>query len=129
MVHAIGPTCRWLWGHRYDWENVVVWLSEETDDPEFLGTAYSGHGDYLSQKHGDHKDNYDGDKPNVYYDTNGITNHQVCPDFVKGGTQPLIDWNALTVADREGLRKRDFSAANVPFIEEHFEDNPEKARF
>ena len=33
-------------GHRHDWENAVVWLSEESTSASIIGAAASAHGDY-----------------------------------------------------------------------------------
>jgi hypothetical protein len=114
-------------GHRHEWESIIVWLSGESEDAEYLGIAYSGHGGYSTRKSGEgDASGFDGSRPLVGYGTNGILNHELSFPDVKGGEQPLIDWGAMTPAAREALRTHDFRDANVPFNDKNFYDNLEK---
>jgi hypothetical protein len=112
--------------HRHEWEEVVVWLSDDSPDAEFLGLAYSVHGDYDKVK-GKDGIKFDGSHPLIEYGYDGFTNHHLWLAEEKGGSQPLIDWNALPEAAQNGLQTGDFEDAHVPFNDENFQGKLKKA--
>jgi len=110
-------------GHRHDWENIVLWLSECTVNARVNAISYSGHGAY---------DKYtnvpmNGSNPLVEYGTNGILNHQMFRTDKSGGFQPGIRWLGLTAAARYALETTDFGSANVPFKDANYDANLLKA--
>lgn len=117
----------WM-GHRHDWEGVIVWIDNPAvANPKVLAISNSMHGGYghatptesnMSETH-----------PLIGYESFWPLNHQTIITNVKGGTQPLIDWNDLTVAARNALTTTDFGDANVPFKDANFGNNLEKAWF
>ncbi|KAG9251503.1 necrosis inducing protein [Emericellopsis atlantica] len=115
-------------GHRHDWEDVVVWLSSNSGDADFLGVATSGHGDYTKTKASDMKDSMDGSRPLIQYFSNGITNHELQITTAKGGEQALIEWGALGSKARAGLATSDaWGDAVMPMIDDNFKDKIAKA--
>lgn len=68
----------------------------------------------------------DGSRPKIAYHLDGIT-HSVKTTNTRGGEQPLIDWEKMTPAAREALRKTDFGLAICPFKDSNFEGNLGKA--
>lgn len=105
------PKDKWISGHRHDWENIVVWLSDCKPDAQVVSVSYSGHGQYTK----DTSPPLDGTHPKVRYASNGIMNHQLWATDEMGGTQPLVSWESLTQAARDALSTTDFGSANVPF--------------
>ena len=115
-------------GHRHEWENAVVWLSDNSDNAKFLGVAWSKHGGYGHAKADDLSDDKLSDgHPLIEYFTNGFTNHELKSSTIKGGTQPAIHWPDLPQKSRDALNKADFGDANVPFKDDNFENNLKKA--
>jgi|EndMetStandDraft_4_1072995.scaffolds.fasta_scaffold40297_4 hypothetical protein len=110
-------------GHRHDWENVVLFLSECSKSGGMRAISYSGHGGYTKFRRVPRKDSH----PLVEYGTNGILNHQLFQTDRAGGFQPAIRWNGLTDAARRTLNNHDFGDANVPMKDGNFDRNVEKA--
>ncbi|KAI4593584.1 hypothetical protein LQW54_000601 [Pestalotiopsis sp. IQ-011] len=107
-------------GHRYDWEDIVVWLSDDTSDATLLGVAASYHGDYVTSTDPD----LSGDAPLIkYYTAYDILDHSLGFTDTVGGTQPLIAWDSLPTVAQEALANKDWGDANVPFIDSNFENN------
>ncbi|ETS81001.1 hypothetical protein PFICI_06003 [Pestalotiopsis fici W106-1] len=107
-------------GHRYDWEDIVVWLSDDTSDATLLGVAASYHGDYVTSTDPD----LSGDSPLIkYYTAYAILDHSLGFTDTVGGTQPLIAWDSLPTVAQEALADKDWGDANVPFIDANFESN------
>ncbi|KAF7186565.1 NLP effector protein 1, partial [Pseudocercospora fuligena] len=107
-------------GHRYDWEDVVVWLSDATEDATLLGVAASYHGDYVTST----DPSLSGDHPLIqYYTAYAILDHSMGFASTVGGTQPLIAWDELPSAAQTALADKDWGDANVPFIDANFETN------
>ncbi|KAI1874099.1 uncharacterized protein JN550_002678 [Neoarthrinium moseri] len=111
-------------GHRYDWEGIVVWLSDDTADGTLLGVAASYHGDYETSKTPD----LSGSGPLIkYYTAYSILDHSMGFTDTVGGQQPLIAWDSMPTVAQEALANKDWGDANVPFIDSNFESNLAKA--
>lgn len=115
------------WGHTHDWESVVVWLSDDSVDAEYLGIAYSSHGDF-SVTSADHTpdDAFEDSRPFIEYYASGST-HSVRLSTTKGGEQPLIDWDAMTEEAQNALTDTDWGSAVCPFIDGNLKKHMEKA--
>ena len=103
-------------GHRHDWENIIVWLTSQSDSATVRGVAISAHGDY--QKVAGH---FDGTRPNIGYISYGAVNHQLIDDTTKGGEQPLIAWESMTDAARAGISGTDWGSATPSFRDDNFQ--------
>ncbi|KAH8650987.1 putative NPP1 domain protein [Xylariales sp. PMI_506] len=107
-------------GHRYDWEGIVVWLSDDTEDATLLGVAASYHGDYVTETDPSLSD----DHPLIkYYTAYDILDHSCGFTTTVGGMQPLIAWDSMPTVAQEALADKDWGSANVPFIDANFENN------
>lgn len=103
-------------GHRHDWENIVVWLSEESVSASVVGMSVSRHGGYDKSDTG----TFSGDSPLAGYVSFWPVNHQLIFTDKKGGQQPLVAWDSLTDAARDALTDTDFGDANVPIKDDNF---------
>lgn len=110
-------------GHRHDWENIVVWLSEESQAASVVGMAVSQHGGYETSTSG----TFSGDHPLAGYVSVWPVNHQMVFTDKIGGQQPLIAWESLTDAARAALSNTNFGDANVPFKDANFDSLLAKA--
>lgn len=108
--------------HRHDWESVVVWLDNATDQ-NMIGAAASGHGGFKTTT----TPQKDGDRVMAEYFTNFPTNHELQFKTSPGKTYPVLDWDAMTDAARTALQDTDFGNANVPFKNGNLEANLDKA--
>jgi len=81
-------------GHRHDWENIVLWLSDDTLDSTIEGIAVSQHDNYVTTTSVD----LDGDNPTVGYISYWPLDHCLIETTTVGGMQPLIAWKNLTTA-------------------------------
>ena len=109
-------------GHRHDWEQIVVWLSEQSLDAEVKGVSFSSHGGWLKRTAA--KVDFDGDHPKVkYFRIAGLLNHGLDTTKVKGGQQPLINWPQLTLKARDALNTADFGSASVKFRDDNHIEN------
>jgi len=125
-------------GHRYDWEGIVVWLSEESTSATLLGVAASYHGDYQTET----SPALSGNHPLIkYYTADGILDHSCGFTTTVGGMQPLVAWDSLSTTVQDALADKDwggkstsyvligglfadqFADANVPFDDANFDDN------
>lgn len=104
-------------GHRYDWENIVVWLSDESTSATLLGVAASAHGDYDTST----DPALSGNGPLIRYYSTWPLDHQLGFTSTVGGQQPLIAWESLTAAAQTTLNEFDFGSAIVPFKDSNFE--------
>jgi hypothetical protein len=113
-------------GHRHEWENLVVWLSNSNEQTaSIVGLSASAHGGYKKTANvGSSVAN--GVTPKVRYYFTWPNTHEL--DFTSDGgeTQPLIQWDQLTDAARNALESTDFGSANVPF-KSNFQTNLGKA--
>lgn len=115
-------------GHRYDWENAVVFLSGESTDASLVGMAASYHGDYVACSGSGCDDYLEGDSPLIrYYTAYSILDHSLGFTSTVGGTQPLIAWDELPTVAQEGLTDKDWGDAIVPFLDSDFDSYLEKA--
>lgn len=103
-------------GHRHDWENIVVWLSEQSESASLLGVAASAHGEYATST----TPELEGDAPLIEYISYFPVNHQLDSTESRGGQQPLVAWESLPEAAQQALANTDWGDANVPFIEANF---------
>lgn len=95
--------------HRHDFENVVIWLSNDTTT--VLGGAASGHGSYKITSGAVPG----GDSPTVEYFATFPTNHELQFTQTVGNTYPVSDWDAMPDAAKSALQNTDFGSANPPF--------------
>lgn len=105
-------------GHRHDWENAVVFLSENSSDATFVAMVVSQHGGYVSGT-----TTFDGTNPFVGYESDWPLDHTLIFTTTEGGTQPLIAWEELTEAARDALDTTDFGDANVSFKDSNFQSD------
>ncbi|KAJ0109756.1 hypothetical protein N8I77_011221 [Diaporthe amygdali] len=103
-------------GHRHDWENAVVFLSENSSDATFVAMVVSEHGGYVSGTA-----TFDGTHPYVGYISYWPVDHTLIFTTTEGGTQPLIAWEDLTDAAREALDTTDFGDATASFKDSNFQ--------
>ncbi|KAL9088935.1 MAG: hypothetical protein Q9165_005992 [Trypethelium subeluteriae] len=105
-------------GHRYDWENIVVWLENPSAaNPTLLGVAASAHGDYQDNT----SPSLSGNGPLIEYESIWPLDHQLLFTSTVGGQQPLIAWESLTAAAQQTLNTFDFGSAIVPFRDDNFQ--------
>lgn len=133
-------------GHRYDWENAVVVLTNESTDATLVGMAASYHGDYNVCSGSDCDDYLDGTNPLIqYYSAYDILDHSLGFTTVVGGTQPLIAWDELPTVAQDALTDKDWGGmyfnlswprmipadcqvdATVSFLDSDFESYLEEA--
>ena len=107
-------------GHRHDWEGIVVWIDDPTKaEPTILGAAASAHGGFSTST----SPPLDGTSPLIQYYSIWPVDHQLGFTSTVGGQQPLIAYESLPAVSLEALEDTDFGAANVPFIDVHFDSN------
>jgi hypothetical protein len=112
-------------GHRYDWENIVVWLSSDDSATATLqGVSASQHSGYESTR----SPNVSGTGgPRIRYQSIWPVNHALFFTETVGGQQPLVAWESLGDAARSVLQSFDFGDANCSFKDGNFESNLAKA--
>lgn len=107
-------------GHRYDWENIVVWLSSCSNNARVNAISYSAHGKYDK----DRNPSLDGTHPLVAYQRNPIPlSHSLTKTHYHGGYQSGVSWLGLSPQARTTLDTYDFGKANVPFNSKNFFKN------
>ncbi|KAG1707112.1 hypothetical protein DVH05_026308 [Phytophthora capsici] len=132
---------------RHDWRNVVVWIDNpELETPKIIGVAMAGSDTKYRREREMYNSNFVGSQVQVtrrdrrYYrsDSPGSStnlrfeNGATHLDFARqdGDYQDLIMWEQLTDAARIALNDNGsfgYSYAEVPFSDEHFEANRDKA--
>ena len=105
-------------GHRHDWENIVVWLSEESETATVRGVAISAHGKYQKET----SPSMSGNGPNIGYISIWPLDHQLIGTGTKGGQQPLIAWESMTDAARSAIENTDFGSATPSFRDNNFQN-------
>ncbi|KAL5118594.1 hypothetical protein ACEQ8H_003445 [Pleosporales sp. CAS-2024a] len=105
-------------GHRHDWENMVVWLSAESDSATVTGVAISAHGGY--QKYTDAP--FSGTRPEIGYISYWPLDHQLISTTTRGGEQPAIAWESMTAAARSAIENTDFGDATPSFRDDNFQN-------
>ena len=108
--------------HRHDWENVVIFV-DSLESGKLVSAAASGHGSYKKTN----APPSEGDRPKVEYFTNFPTNHELQFTDTLGRDLALVDWDAIPQAARDGLTAADFGKATVPFKDDTFDGNLDKA--
>lgn len=114
-------------GHRHDWENVVIWIDNPANaNPHVFGAAASGHGSYKKttapqMRNGNHLQ--------VEYMTNFPTNHELQFKTSPGRDLSMVDWDTLPGPARTALNTHNFGKATVPFKDDKdtFTANLDKA--
>ncbi|OAL45737.1 necrosis-and ethylene-inducing protein-like protein 1 precursor [Pyrenochaeta sp. DS3sAY3a] len=104
-------------GHRHDWENVVVWLSSQSESATIRGVAISAHGDYQKEA----SPPFSGTRPLIGYMSVWPVNHQLIATDKQGGEQPLIAWESMTAAARNAIETTDFGSATPSFRDNNFQ--------
>lgn len=103
-------------GHRHDWENIIVWLTSQSETATVRGVAISAHGDY--QKVSGH---FAGTRPKIGYISYWPVDHQLIDTDDQGGEQPLIAWDSMTAAARSAIEMTDFGDATPSFRDSNFQ--------
>ncbi|KAJ4331071.1 hypothetical protein N0V95_009949 [Ascochyta clinopodiicola] len=112
-------------GHRHDWENIVVWLSAQSESATVTGVAISAHGDYQKEA----SPPFQGTSPKIGYISYYPVNHQLISTSDLGGQQPLIAWDSMTAAARTALENTDFGSATPSFRDSNFQSYLSDAYF
>ncbi|GMF16200.1 unnamed protein product [Phytophthora lilii] len=108
-------------GHRHDWEHVVVWLKNPAvSSPEILAVSTSSHSGYTVYYPPD-SSYLDGNSAKIDYYSVLLINHAFRMTSDAGETQDLIMWDQMTDAARTALENTDFGDANVPFKDANFQ--------
>jgi hypothetical protein len=108
-------------GHRHDWEHIVVWLNNPAaTSPEILAVSTSAHSGYTVYYPPDSA-YLDGNNAKIDYYSVLLINHAFRMTSDAGETQDLIMWDQLTAAAQTALENTDFGDANVPFKDANFE--------
>ncbi|KAF4316039.1 hypothetical protein BBO99_00002716 [Phytophthora kernoviae] len=136
---AIAPGRAWVpklaifkKGRRHDWVNVVVWLNDPAaEKPIMLGVSPSSYVSSYSKYTPPPVDGLNGMSCMINYLSNPYDHgyHTVDTTRNRGGEfQDLVMWEQLTDAARISLNETAFGeTAQVPFIDENFVANLEKA--
>ncbi|KAL1642075.1 hypothetical protein SLS58_005663 [Diplodia intermedia] len=108
-------------GHRHDWENVVIWIDNPGNaNPRVFGAGASGHGNYKKTGAPPMRN---GNRLQVEYMTNFPSNHELQFKTSPGREQWMIDWQELPKASRDALNEHKWGAANCPFNDGNFIKN------
>lgn len=113
----------YIGGSRYDWQDVVVWLTSCDSEAQVESVSYSSNGRYYvstqPHMHGTH--------PLVKYHREVTGYHFSLTDTrIRGGMQPAVSWSELTEEAREALDTYDFGMG-VPFNTYNFLGNLAKS--
>ena len=104
-------------GHRYDWEDVVVWLTDNSTSASIVGVSASQHSGAVTTK----SPNLSGDGPTIEYQSVWPLDHALYFTTTVGGQQPLIAWESLTDAARSTLNTFDFGSGDCSFNDKNFQ--------
>lgn len=121
--NKIGPWPSTM-GSRYDWQNVIVWLSSCDGQAHVNAVSYWSNRGY----HTTTKPHMHGTHPLVAYVNNNSIGYTVVGTRTRGGTQPAISWSDLTYEAMLTLDLYDFGVG-VPFIDRNFYQNLAKAYY
>lgn len=122
-------------GHRHDWENIVVWTYECKVGSPIFKIDYSTHGkyrlDYAPPVWRGYKEYLvEGVHPKVSYHAtySGFADHSLDYTYEMGRSQPLVSWSKIPLPAKKALNEYYFGDANVPFKDNgNFWSNLEKA--
>lgn len=101
-------------GHRYDWEGIVVWLSDDTANATLLGVAASFHGGYETSTDPSLSDNHPLIK---YYTEYSVLDHSCGFTDTVGGMQPLIAWDSMSTVVQDALSDKDWGGSCNPLLQ------------
>ena len=117
-------------GHRHDWEHVISWVNQSTNQVEFFSnTVHSG-----VQTHPRSEVRFDGSHPKAVYHKDGCCNthffrlansNDEPPEnwYHTWRYPPLVDWNGWpSTALRDKLMSADFGEATQKISDGRFED-------
>lgn len=112
-------------GHRHNWNNAIVWLSDDSEKAALLGASISQKSSYDQSA----TPALDGASPLIYYESKWPNVHKLYYDTLEGQQEsirvvdvPLVAWDSLPTASQEALATADFGDEVVPFIDAHFND-------
>ncbi|WP_127550176.1 NPP1 family protein [Actinoplanes sp. OR16] len=117
-----------LGGHRHDWEHVISWVSQSSNQVEYVSTTQ-----HSSQKtYPRSQVRFDGSHPKTVYHKDGASTHffrlananDEPPEnhYHNWRYPPLVDWNGYpTVALRDKLMAADFGSATIKISDGRFE--------
>lgn len=110
-------------GHRHNWNNAIVWLSDDGEQASLIGTSISQKSSYDQSA----TPALDGASPLVYYESKWPSVHKLYFDTLEGQQEsirvvdvPLVAWDSLPTASQEALATADFGDEVVPFIDTQF---------
>ncbi|SDT38472.1 NPP1 family protein [Actinoplanes derwentensis] len=117
-----------LGGHRHDWEHVISWVNQATNQVEYVSTTQ-----HSSQKtYSRSQVRFDGSHPKIVYHKDGASTHffrlansnDEPPEnhYHNWRYPPLVDWNGWpSVALRDRLMTADFGSATIKIKDGSFE--------
>jgi hypothetical protein len=117
-----------LGGHRHDWEHVVSWVDQASNQVEFVTTTQ--HSSQVTYARSQVR--FDGSHPKVVYHKDGLSTHYFRlanaadepPEnhYHNWRYPPLVDWNGWPgIALRDTLMNADFGSANIKIKDGSFE--------
>ena len=117
-----------LGGHRHDWEHVVSWVSQTSNQVEYVSTTQ--HSSQVTYPRSQVR--FDGSHPKAVYHKDGASTHffrlananDEPPEnhYHNWRYPPLVDWNGYpTVALRDKLMNADFGSATIKIKDGSFE--------
>lgn len=101
-------------GHRYDWEEVVIWT---IDDNEVIAASFSAHGDY--EIYDIDEINSDSSSVLVAYQRDDFT-HATGPSSQVGDKATLVSWEGMPAQARQSLNSLSWGSANCPIKDSNF---------
>ncbi|MFC7386071.1 NPP1 family protein [Sphaerisporangium rhizosphaerae] len=118
-----------LGGHRHDWEHVISWINQASNQVEYVSTTqHSGVVTYARSQV-----RFDGSHPKIVYHKDGLSTHFF--RLANGNDEPpenhyhnwryppLVDWNGWpSTALRDRLMNADFGAATIKINDGRFQD-------
>ncbi|MFC4071406.1 NPP1 family protein [Actinoplanes subglobosus] len=117
-----------LGGHRHDWEHVISWVNQATNQVDYVSTTQ-----HSSQKtYARSQVRFDGTHPKVVYHKDGLSTHffrlansnDEPPEnhYHNWRYPPLVDWNGYpSTALRDRLMAADFGSATIKIKDGSFE--------
>ncbi|QIQ06538.1 NPP1 family protein [Streptomyces liangshanensis] len=116
-----------LGGHRHDWEHVISWINQSTNQVEYVTTTQ--HSSQVTYPRSQVR--FDGTHPKVVFHKDGLSTHffrlannnDEPPEnhYHNWRYPPLVDWNGWpTTALRDKLMNADFGSATIKINEGRF---------